>query len=85
MGFVGPILFFLAANATIVLLSGRSFGKCMPLAMMVCCLAIFLSGMVFGSFAPGLLVCYLVALAFPIALAGLALRQAFQTPPPPLR
>lgn len=82
MGFFIPVLFFLAANATFVLLSGKNFGKCMPITMMACCLILFASGMMFNDFAPGLLACCLAALIFPLTLVGQMLTRILQKTPP---
>ena len=51
--FFVPILYFLLATATLVLIFKKSFGKCLPIALILSALTLYLSQVIFGTFEIG--------------------------------
>ena len=68
MNLIFPLLYFLLANGTIVYISKKSFGKCIPLTMMITAFVMFFSQVLFGTFKIGFYFNILIAILFPIFL-----------------
>ena len=58
-----PLLYFLLANATMVFITKKTFGKCLPLTLMASSFAIFFSQVIFQTFNVGIIVNILFALS----------------------
>lgn len=69
LSFLLPLLYFLLATTTLVLLTKRSFGKCLPLAMMLPAFFLFFSQLIFGTFLIG----FLLAIVFALSAIALAI------------
>ena len=48
--FIIPLVFFLLFNGSLVLITRKEFGKCMPLSFILCALVMYASQAVFGTF-----------------------------------
>ena len=68
MAFIAPLVFFLLANGTTVLLSKRKFGACIPLTMMLSAFFMYLSQLFANTFLLGLVMCGIYAFAFIVYL-----------------
>ncbi|MBR3386025.1 hypothetical protein IKG68_00415 [Candidatus Saccharibacteria bacterium] len=53
VGFVVPLVYLLLFTASLVFLTKRSFGKCLPLTMMLSAFLLFFSQLLFGTFLVG--------------------------------
>lgn len=65
MNFILPLIYFILMNATTVLLTKKTFGKTLPLTMMISSLTLFFSQILFSTFLLGYLINILLA-AIPI-------------------
>ncbi len=64
--FIIPLVFFCLYNTLFVILSGKTFGKCIPLSMMTMVFVLYISQFCFNSFKPGVVILYILAgLAIP--------------------
>ncbi len=68
MSFLFPIMYFILANGLLVLISKKSFGKCLPVMMMINAFVYFFSQVIFHTFKVGFVVNVLFAIIFIIAL-----------------
>ena len=56
MSFLFPIIYFILANGLLVLISKKSFGKCLPVTMMINAFVYFFSQVIFRTFKVGFVV-----------------------------
>lgn len=69
VSFALPLLYLLGSTASLVFLTKRSFGKCLPLAMMGSAFLLFFSQLLFGTFDVG----FVVGVVFATASLGLGM------------
>lgn len=62
ISFVAPLAYFLFFNATLVQLTRKSFGKCLPISMMLSAFLLFFSQLMFGTFWVGFIIGILFAI-----------------------
>ncbi|MDO4526531.1 MAG: hypothetical protein Q4B87_00345 [Candidatus Saccharibacteria bacterium] len=67
--FAIPILYFMAITATLVFLTKKSFGKCLPLGMILSAFLLFFSQLMFNTFTVGFVIGIICAVAaIPLAI-----------------
>ena len=69
VSFVVPLLYLMGTTASLVFLTKRSFGKCLPIAMMGSAFLLFFSQLIFGTFNVG----FIVGILFAVASIGLGI------------
>ena len=69
VGFIAPLLYLFGSTASLVFLTKRSFGKCLPLAMMGSAFLLFFSQLVFNTFNVG----FVIGIVFAVASVGFAI------------
>ena len=68
MIFLLPLIYFLLSNGLLVYLSKRSFGKCLPLTMMINSFTYFFSQILFHTFKVGFYINLLYSISFLIII-----------------
>lgn len=69
LGIAVPFVFLVAFNEFIVFITKKSFGKCLPLSMMIEIVVLFFSQLILHSFNPGIiLLCVLACAAVPLMI-----------------
>lgn len=63
VAFLGPLIYFVLANASMVFLSKKSFGKCLPLTMMASSFTLFMGQVIFKTFYVGIIINILFAIS----------------------
>lgn len=63
VSFIVPLAYFLLLTATLVFVTKRSFGKCLPIGMMLSAFLLFFSQLIFNTFTVGFVLGILFALA----------------------
>lgn len=63
IGFIVPLAYLLGFTSSLVFLTKRSFGKCLPLSMMLSAFLLFFSQLIFGTFNVGFIVGVIFAFA----------------------
>ena len=66
--FIVPLIYFILANGLVVVISKRTFGKCMPITMMITAFTYFFSQVLCHTFKVGLIINVLYAIIFLIIL-----------------
>lgn len=68
MGFVIPLLFILCSNTTMVLLTKKTFGKCLPITLMLSTFSLYFSQFIFKTFNVGIIIDLIFSLIFIVLL-----------------
>ena len=68
MSFINPLIYFILANGLFVYISKKTFGKCLPLTMMVTAFTYFFSQILFKTFKVGYVINLLFAVTFIVIL-----------------
>lgn len=62
MGLIGPLIYYLFANATMTFITKKTFGKCLPLTLMLSAFTLFFSQFIFKTFNIGIAINFVFAL-----------------------
>ena len=62
VSFFGPLVYFILANANVVLLTKKSFGKCLPITLIASAFIVYFSQVFFNTFNIGIIVNIVIAL-----------------------
>lgn len=68
MSLLIPLIYFILANGLLVLLSKKSFGKCIPITLMITAFTLYISQYLFKTFIIGTILNVLIPIAFLILL-----------------
>ena len=68
MSLLIPLIYFILANGLLVLLSKKSFGKCIPITLMITAIILYISQYLFKTFTIGTIINILIPIAFLILL-----------------
>ena len=74
MGFLFPLLYFVLANGLLVMISKKSFGRCIPITMMLNAFVYFFSQVIFHTFKVGFVINILFAVLFIILIINMKIK-----------
>ncbi len=75
MSFICPLIYFILANGFLVVISKKSFGKCIPVTMMLNAFIYFFSQVIFQTFKIGFIINILLAISFIIIVINMKLKK----------